>query len=155
MAMLKFTKWSRLVVKVSQGGSPETFKALCTLNASRGITFTANVSEDSIPDCDDLEKVQWLVREKASLSADISGNGKVDKGDVKTLYDWVSSEDALKCQVILDDDAAANVITFEGLYHLTTFSMTGDSGAPTVTGEIALQSSGAVTATFGANVGGT
>lgn len=152
MAQLQITRWSNLVLKVSQGGSPATFAALCSINAARGITFNANTTEDAIPDCDDLQKVQWLIREKVSLSADVTGAGRIDKADVKIFHDWFLSEEPLLCQVILDDPAPANVIVFEGLYHLTSFSLTGDPGSPAVTSDISLSSSGAVTATYGANV---
>lgn len=154
MAAIKFTRWSKLVLLVGSGADPEVFTPICTINAARGITFNANVSEDSIPDCSDLEKLQWLLREKISLSADVTGSGKVNKPDVKTMFDWFSSPETRRCQVVLDDAVAANVIRFEGDYHLTTFSMAGDPGTPAVTGDIALSSSGEVEATYGANVGG-
>lgn len=154
MAAIKFTRWSKLVLKVGNSADPVVFAPICTINAARGITFNANMSEDSIPDCDDLEKLQWLLREKVSLSADVTGSGKVNKTDVKTMFDWFSSPDTKRCQVVLDDDLAANVIVFEGDYHLNTFSMAGDPGTPAVTGDIALASSGEIVATYGANVGG-
>ena len=152
MALLKFTRWSRLVLKVLRPGSPQTFVPVCSINAARGINFNANVSEDSIPDCDDLEKLQWLIREKISLSADVTGSGKVHKQNVKGLFTWLTDADARTCQVVLDDPDPDNLITFEGDYHLTTFSMNGDPGTPTVSGDISLQSTGEVTATFGDNV---
>lgn len=155
MAQIKATRWSKLVLKVGNGASPEVFTPLCSINAARGITFNANTTEDSVPDCDDLEKVQWLIREKVSLSVDVSGSGKVHKADVKKFVDWHGSADPVNCIVVLDDDVAANVIQFQGAYHLNTFSMSGDPGSPSVTGDIALQSTGAVTATYGANVGGS
>ncbi|HAL06350.1 phage tail tube protein [Brevundimonas naejangsanensis] len=154
MALVKTTRWSELVLKVGDGATPEQFKPLCTINAARGINFNANTTEDSIPDCDDLQKLQWLIREKVSLSVDVTGAGKVDKKDVKPLVDWQQSPETRNCIVVLDDADPDNVIQFLGAYHLTTFSMNGDPGTPTVTGDIALQSSGAVTATYGANVGG-
>lgn len=154
MAAIKFTRWSKLVIRVFNGADPAVATPICTINAARGITFNANVAEDSIPDCADLEKLQWLLREKISLSADVSGSGKVNKPDVKTMFDWFKSPDPRRCQVVLDDADAANVITFEGDYHLNTFSLTGDPGTPTVTSDIGLQSSGEVEATYGANVGG-
>lgn len=154
MALVKTTRWSELVLKVGDGATPEVFTPICTINAARGITFNANTTEDSIPDCDDLQKLQWLIREKVSLSVDVTGAGKVHKADVKRLVDWQQSPDTTNCIVVLDDSEPDNVIEFEGAYHLTTFSMSGDPGSPSVTGDIALQSSGAVTATYGANVGG-
>jgi len=154
MALVKTTRWSELVLKVGNGAEPEVFTPLCTINAARGITFNANTTEESIPDCDDLQKVQWLIREKISLSVDVTGSGKVHKIDVKKFVDWHGSIDPVNCIVVLDDAVAANEISFAGAYHLNTFSMSGDPGSPSVTGDISLQSTGAVTATYGANVGG-
>lgn len=154
MALVKTTRWSKLVLKVGNGATPEVFTPLCSINAARGITFNANTTEDSVPDCDDLEKVQWLIREKVSLSVDISGAGKIHKTDVKQMVDWHASPEPTNCIVVLDDADADNVIQFKGAYHLNTFSMSGDPGSPSVTSDIALQSTGEVTGTYGANVGG-
>lgn len=154
MAQIKVTRWSQLVLKVGNGATPEVFTPLCTINAARGINFNANTTEDSIPDCDDLQKLQWLIREKVSLSVDVTGAGKVHKKDVKTLVNWWQSPETQNCIVVLDDADPDNVIQFQGAYHLTTFSMAGDPGSPSVTGDVALQSSGEVAATYGAAVGG-
>lgn len=154
MAQIKSTRWSELVLKVGNGATPEVFTPLCTINTSRGITFNANTSEDTIPDCDDLQKIQFLIREKISLSVDVSGAGKTHKADVKTFVDWWASPETTNCIIVLDDADPDNVIQFQGAYHLNTFTLTGDPGAPTVTSDMSLQSSGAVTATYGANVGG-
>lgn len=154
MAQIKTTRWSELVLKVETTPGSGTFTALCTINAARGINFNANTSEDTIPDCDDLQKIQWLVREKVSLSVEVTGAGKVDKANVKTFFDWWKDKDTLKCQVILDDAEPNNVITFEGDYHLVTWSMAGDPGAPMVTADMSLQSSGEVEGEFGSGVGG-
>lgn len=155
MAAIKTTRWSKLVLKVGNNASPEAFTALCSINAARGITFSTTLTEDTIPDCDDMEAVMWMIREKASISVEVTGGGKVDKANVKTFVDWAKDKDTRTCQIVLDDDVAANVITFEGEFHLENFSMTGDPGSPTVSGEIALKSSGEVEGTYGANVGGT
>lgn len=156
MAAVKTTRWSKLVLKVAlTTASPLVYTALCSINAARGITFNTSLTEEAIPDCDDLEKLMWLIREKVSMGVEVTGGGKVDKTNVKPLVTWVKDKDTRPCQIILDDDDPANVITFEGDFHLETFSMTGDPGSPTVSGEIALKSSGEVTDVYGANVGGS
>jgi hypothetical protein len=155
MAAVNTTRWSNLILKVGDGASPEVFTALCTINAARSVNFTTNLTEEAIPDCEDLEKLMWMIREKVSASMETGGGGKVDKANVKPFFDWVTSKDTKNCQIVLHDPVPANVITFEGAFHLETFSMSGDPGSPTVSGEIALKSSGEVTGSFGANVGGT
>lgn len=153
MAAVNYTRGVKLVLKVGDGASPEVLTALCTINAERGITFNAQTNDATIPDCADLDAMAWLAREKVSLSVDVTGGGMAHKQDVKKLWDWFESEDAKNCHIILDDDTAGNVITFAGAFHLTQFDLTGNRGEK-VNSTMTLSSDGAVTATFGANVGG-
>ena len=152
MAKVNYTRGVDLVLKVSKGGSPETFEPLCTISAERGITFDASFNEEVIPDCDDLAAVAWLSREAQSLSMNFTGGGMLDKGNVKTLWDWWVSGESKNCQIVLDDDTAANVITWEGMFKLT-WEASGNRGEK-VAGTITMQSDGEIEATFGANVGG-
>lgn len=154
MAAIQSTRWQRLVLRVGNGADPEVKAPLCTINAARGITINAATNEDTIPDCDDLEKIQWLIREKVSLSVEVTGSGKTHKSDVKKCIDFVMSPDPRSCDLVLDDPDPANVITLSGLFHMNTFSTTGDPGAPAVTSDTSLQSTGEIAATYGANVGG-
>ncbi len=154
MAAVNYTRGVKLVLKVGDGASPEVFTALCTINAERGITFNAQTNDATVPDCADLEAIAFLAREKQSLSVDFTGGGMSDKSNVKTLWDWWKAEEARNCQIVLDDDVAANVITFEGAFHLTQFDLTGNRGEK-VQSTMTLASDGIIDATFGANVGGT
>jgi len=154
MAAVNYTRGVKLVLKVGDGASPGAFTALCTINAERGVTFNAQTNDATIPDCADLEAIAFLAREKQSLSVDFSGGGMSDKANVKTLWDWWVGEDSKNCQIVLDDDTAGNVITFEGAFHLTQFELSGNRGEK-VTSTMTLASDGIVEATFGANVGGT
>jgi len=157
MAQIKSTRWSRFVLKVGDGGvggQPEVFKPLCSINSSTGITFTANVAEDTIPDCDDLQKIQWLIREKISLGVEVTGAGRNHKKDVKLFVDWWKAPDAKNCILVLDDDDVANVIEFASAFHLTNYVLGADSGTPTVTNDMTIVSTGEMTETYGANVGG-
>ncbi|WP_436356418.1 phage tail tube protein [Brevundimonas sp. CEF1] len=149
----KGTRGVRLVVKVGDGATPEVFTPLCTINAERGITFNAQTNDETIPDCEDLDAIAWLVREKASLSVDVTGGGKSHKDDIKKLWDWWKSPESQNCQVVVDDDVVANQITFEGPFHLAQFDLNGAEGQK-MASTMSLSSDGEVTATFGANVGG-
>lgn len=153
MAAVNYTRGVKLVLKAGDGASPEIFAALCTINAERGITFNAQTNDETIPNCENPDEIAWTVREKQSLSVDFTGGGMSDKSDVKRLWDWWESDEARNCQIVLDDDTAANVITFEGAFHLTQFDLTGNRGEK-VASTLTLASDGEVTATFGANVDG-
>lgn len=152
MAQVTFTRGVKLLVKKSQGGSPETFAALCTINADRGVTFTAETNDANIPDCDDPDAIAWIVREKVSLSIGVTGGGMSHKNDVAVLWDWFKNEESSNCQIVMDDATPGNVITFEGHFHLTQFELTGSRGDK-VQSTITLASDGEIEGTFGANVG--
>lgn len=153
MAAVNYTRGVKLVLKVSQGGSPEVFAALCTVNAERGVSFDATFRDGVVPDCSDPDLMAWVSREAESLSMGFTGGGMVDKGNVKTLWDWWKSGESKNCQIVLDDDLPANVITWEGLFKLN-WDMNGNRGEK-VQGTVTLASDGEVEATFGANVGGS
>ena len=153
MAAVNYTRGVKLVLKVSSGGSPEAFAALCTINAERGLTFNAQTNDATIPDCTDPDAIAFLAREKQSLSVDFTGGGMSDKADVKKLWDWWQSDASKNCQIVLDDDTPANVVTFEGAFHLTQFDLTGNRGEK-VSSTLTLASDGIVTAAFGSAVGG-
>lgn len=157
MAQIKSTRWSRFVLKVGDGKTepgPEGFTPKCSINSATGITFTANVSEDTIPECGDLEKIKWLIREKVSLSVEVTGAGRNHKSDVKDFLTWWKSPEARNCILVLDDPDPANVIEIKSAFHLTNYVLAADEGTPTVTNDITIVSTGEVTETYGANVGG-
>jgi len=153
MAAVNFTRGVKLVLKVGNGASPEVFAALCTINAERGITFNAQTRDETIPDCTNPDQIAWLVREKESLSVDVTGGGMLDKANVKTMWGFFEAETATNCLIVLDDAVAANVITFTGAFQLTSFELSGNRGEK-VSASMSLSSDGEVTASFGANVGG-
>jgi predicted secreted protein len=154
MAAVNYTRGVKLVLKIGDGASPEVFTAMCSINAERGITFNAQTRDETIPDCSDLEAIAWVAREKETLSVDVTGGGMLDKANVKTMWDFFEADTSTNCQIVLDDDTAANVITFEGAFQLTSFELSGNRGEK-VAASLSLSSDGAVTAEFGANVGGT
>ena len=154
MAQVNSTRGVKLVLKVLTVVSPPTYAALCTINAERGITFNAQTNDATIPDCADPDAIAWIVREKQSLSVDVTGGGMSDKSDVKRMWDFFEAETSTPCQIVLDDDTPANVITFEGNFHMTSFELTGNRGER-VASSLSLSSDGEVTAEFGTNVGGS
>lgn len=151
MAQVSYTRGVRLVLKLGDGASPEVFTALCSINAQRGLTFNAQTNDEVIPDCADPDAIAWVAREKQSLSVEFTGAGMSHKNDVAKLWAWFESELPKNCQIILDDDTAANDITFEGAFHLSSFELNGERGNK-VQFSMTCASDGEVNATFGANV---
>ncbi|MDR7230633.1 hypothetical protein J2X45_001724 [Caulobacter sp. BE264] len=118
-------KGIKLVLKVGNGASPEVFTARCSLNAQRGIKFTADLQDTAEVDCTDPEKVAWLVRDKVSVSGEVNASGVLDKADLAFFFDWVKDKDAKNCEVVVD---IAGGYLWEGAWHCSDFEVTGDRG---------------------------
>ena len=143
MAEIKHFKGVRLLVKVALPSAPTVFNLFCTINAERGITFTAGVNDQEVIDCADLEAVAWVLREKTNLSAAITGSGTVNTPDIETFYDWLTDENSWNVKVILDVPSADGGVIFTGKFHLTEFSLTGNRGEKGQS-SLSLSSDGAV-----------
>lgn len=148
MAEIKHASGVKLLVKIGDGASPEVFSTFCTINAERGITFTAGTNDQDIPDCSDPEKIAWVVREKSNLSATITGAGVVNTPDVQEFYDYLISPTSRNVKVIVDVPSSDGGVIFSGKFHLTEFSITGNRGEKQ-NANISLSSDGAITS--GAN----
>jgi hypothetical protein len=144
MAVIKHARGIKLVLKVGDGASPEVFTAKCSINSERGITFSSTTNDFNEIDCADPEKIAWLLREKANLSASFTGAGTLNTPDVAEFFAWLVSPDSVNCQVVVDVPAADGGIIFLGAWHLTDFGITGDRGAKQET-TISLVSDGAIT----------
>lgn len=144
MAAIKHARGVSLLLKIGNGAVPEVFTAYCSINAARGITFTAATNDFTIPDCADLEKIAWIAREKVSLSVATNGAGTLNTPDVVMFYDYWKSEDSKNCQIVVDVPAGDGGVIFEGPFHLTEFAITGDKGAKQEC-SIALASDGEIT----------
>lgn len=127
---VKNAKGVKLLLKVGDGGSPtENFTTYCSVNAARGITFTAQANEINIPDCSDPEKIAWLAREKTTLSVGVTGAGMLNTPDLDDFFSWWTSEDSRNCQIVVDVPSVDGGAVFAGAFHLTEFAVTGDVGA--------------------------
>lgn len=143
MAAVKHARGVKLLIKVGDGATPEVFSTPCSINAERGITFTAGVNDQDIPDCSNPDAIAWVVREKTNLSASITGSGTLDTEDTEFFFDWLKSEDPKNVKVIVDVPASAGGVIFTGSFHLTEFSITGNR-AEKMQASISLSSDGEI-----------
>lgn len=144
MAEVKHARGVKLLIKVGDGETVEAFDIFCTINAERGITFTAGTNDQEVIDCADLEAIAWVLREKTNLSAAVTGSGMVNTPDVAAFYDWLVSPDSKNCKVIVDVPSADGGVIFSGAFHLTEFSITGNRGEK-MQASVSLSSDGAIT----------
>jgi hypothetical protein len=147
MAAVKHARGVKLLVKVGQAdGPPETFIAFCTINGARSITGEAATNDFNIPDCEDPDAMGWLAREKVSLSYSVSGAGILNTPDVEIFAEWLADPLPRNCEIVVDVPAADGGVIFAGLFHLTTFEITGDRGSK-MEASVSLVSDGEVTVT--------
>lgn len=144
MAEVKHARGVKLLIKVGDGATPEVFETYCSINAERGITFTAGTNDQDIIDCENPDAVAWVVREKTNLSAAITGSGVLNTPDVADFYDWLTDEDPRNVKVIVDVPSTDGGVIFTGRFHLTEFSLTGNRGEK-MQASISLSSDGAIT----------
>lgn len=129
MALVKHMRGVKLLIKVGDGASPEVFTTYCSINADRGISFKATTNDFNIPDCDDPDLMAWLVREKVSLSGDITGAGTLNTPDTEAFFNWVISSATRNVQIYLDGVSGADGGGhWAGAYHCTQFDLTGGVG---------------------------
>lgn len=99
---------NRFLIKVGDGGDPETFGFPCGANA-RSVSLTNNLGEDVVLDCDDpLELASTIVRYLESQDTTLSIEGKISKGDSLTMWrEWADSGTERNCQISIDEPAAS------------------------------------------------
>ncbi len=133
----------RLIIRVGDGASPEVFSIFCTFNGDRAIQFDAATTDEMDIDCDDPTAVGWMVSQVDSLSATISGAGRVKAVDVPEFFAWFSSGEPRNVEVEID---APNGGTFEGQALLTSWNVNGgETGSATA--DLSMRFTGPVTYT--------
>jgi hypothetical protein len=79
--------FSKFLVKIGDGGSPEIFSDPCGLT-SKGLTRTANLNDTNVPDCDNPDLPSWLGRDVVSYQAAIAGAGVVAQESWDVWENW-------------------------------------------------------------------
>lgn len=96
----------RFLILLGDGASPETFAFPCGANA-RSVTFTNNLGEETVLDCDDplgeLAAIQrWIESQDTSLEI----SGRVAKGSIQVWRDWVDGGSEKNIRIQFDEAAA-------------------------------------------------
>lgn len=140
MAQPTTLRGTKLLIKLGNGASPETFTAPCAI-ATKSFNRSAGVNEFTIADCDDPDAPAWTERVKGALSSTISGSGTLAKEALDAYEEWYELTDSRNVQVTLD--FSGDPRAYLGKYHLTTLNITGEQEGK-IQVEIELQSDGEV-----------
>lgn len=142
MAQPEYFKGNQILVKVSDGGDPETFAHPCMINTDRSFTLQAETQNQFIPDCDDPDAPAWRIVDKTGHSATVTGSGIIHKPDMAAFDDWVLASEPINCEVEVGGSGGRK---YTGQFHCTSLEWTG-SGKETATCSITLEQTGPLVA---------
>jgi len=128
MAVATTLSYSKMRIKLGDGGSPETFTAPCGLN-TRALRRSKNTNEIDTPDCADEDAPAWVSREVRSLDWGVTGEGVLA---VEALALWESFFDGTaskNVQIEIESGTSPpGTIIMNGAAHLTTYEVTANRG---------------------------
>lgn len=133
---------AKLLLLVGDGASPEVFTSPCGLT-SRGINFSKETNDVTVPDCDDPDAPAWTERVARALSSTVSGSGILAMEALPAWREFFFSTATKNVRIRVDVDAASNGGYWEGAYHCTTFNVTGEIGDK-IKVEVELQNDGEI-----------
>lgn len=133
---------SKLLVKIGDGASPETFAHDCFINTQRGIQFTSETDEVIMPDCDNPDDPNWKEVTKDGLMATITGSGRLYISSIDTFDAWFRGSATKNVQVLIN---AAGGGYWAGAFHLTQFDLGAEGHKQTIEANVTLVSDGEVT----------
>ncbi|ACL57568.1 phage tail tube protein [Methylobacterium nodulans] len=123
--------------------TPNTFVAPCGLT-ERSVTFSKDVSETQVPDCDNEDAAAWTERDVVSKSVRISGRGVMAKESEPRWRAAYDDDAPVRVRIQKSGTAAEDGGYWLGLFHLTSME-DGASKGQRVTKAIEMQSTGPVT----------
>lgn len=135
---------SKLLVQISDSGSPDTFAHDCLINTQRGIQFSSETNEQIMPDCDNPDDPAWKAVTKDGLSATITGAGMLYAPSVEEWWDWFKADLSKSVRFNLNLAGSAGGGYWAGSFKLTQFEVSGDSNKEVATAQVTLVSDGAV-----------
>lgn len=133
---------AKLLLLIGNGAGTEVFAAPCGLT-SRGINFSKETNDVTVPDCDDPDAPAWTERVTRALSGTVSGSGILAMEAFETWRDFFFSTETKNVRIKIDTSLANNGGHWQGAFHMTTFNVTGEIGDK-IQVEIELQNDGEV-----------
>lgn len=144
MAQPATAKFGSFVVSIAMNDSPNDFRAPCGFT-SKSLVMGKNLSEISIPDCDDPDLPIWLGRDVQSQTASITGEGVLAAASIADWLQFYESADSFECEV--EVTFSTGVLSFTGFFHLETWTLGAEQGGR-VTCNVSMQSDGEIAGTW-------
>lgn len=147
MAAPSTARFGAFIVSLESMESPNVFVAPCGFT-SKSLVMGKNLSEVSLPDCDDPDAPIWLGRDVQSQTSSISGEGVLAAEAVERWLDAYNSVESVECEV--EVTFSTGTLKFTGNWHLETLTIGAEQGGR-VTISVSMQSDGEITGTWTAS----
>lgn len=134
-------RFGKFRVFLGDASSPIVYTAPCGFT-SKSLTLSKNLSEVTIPDCDDPDAPFWVARDTQSLTAEISGEGVMASQSIDSWLDAWEDTDSVPAKVEIEFSGL--LVTWTGLMHVATVTAGAEQGGR-VTCNIQMQSDGQLT----------
>lgn len=119
MAEPTTTRYQDIFVKLSLGGSPETFAEPCGFT-SKSITLDAALAETIFGDCSDPTIIPSITRDKVSKSFTISGEGVIAAESVAVWVAAWNNPNPVNCLVQVEVGSVTMTVT--GAIHVSSLN---------------------------------
>ncbi|AGT08349.1 phage tail tube protein [Paracoccus aminophilus] len=117
-----------LVAIYLEGAVAGQFTRPCGLT-QHSVSFTKNMNEVDVPDCDDPDLPAWIEREVSSLDFSGNGSGVLAVGAVDTWWEAFESKESIPARVYIGKpDDVQNGRYWAGNIHVSSFEVTGNKG---------------------------
>lgn len=128
MALVGIIAGEKLLVKIGDGGGPETFTHTCLINTTRDISFKSNETTTEVADCADQSLPAIIVRKVKSVDFTVTGAGKTDATSVFAFIQWWESAQPKNVQLDQSVAGASGGWTGAGQMILSDFKLTAARG---------------------------
>ncbi|WP_347139434.1 phage tail tube protein [Paracoccus sp. SSK6] len=92
-------------------------------------TFTKNMNEVDVPDCDDPDLPSWIEREVSSLDFSVTGSGVLAADAVDKWWDIFNRSESVRARMYIGKiDDIANGRYWAGNIHVSQLEISGNRG---------------------------
>lgn len=140
MAQPTTLAFSKMLILVGDGVSPETFASPCGLT-SKSFDISASSNDVQVPDCDDPDAPAWTDRVVKALSGKVSGSGIMAVESFTIWRDWALGGLPKNVRIQL---VGTGLGYYSGSFILDSFSLKASLGDK-VQVDVSLSSDGQIT----------
>lgn len=138
MAQPITARFGKFRILLGNSADPIVYAAPCGFT-SKSLTLTRNLSEVSIPDCDEPDAPITIGRDVESISSSVSGEGVLAASSVITWLEAYESSESVPVKI--EVEFSTGIVTWTGLMQIESLELGAEQGGR-VTLNVSMQSDG-------------